>query len=133
MNTKLLMTASAIFMGILGITCSFLPKEVLINFQQTPTFTLILFIQILGALYFGFALLNWMAQSLVIGGIYSKPISIGNFCHFGIAGLALIKGTLSSEFKSKYILVFAIVYLVFAVLFGIVFFKNPANKSENKV
>ena len=130
MNTKLLMITSAIVMGILGIICSFLPKEILVAFQQAPNFTLILFVQILGALYFGFGLMNWMSKGILIGGIYSKPLCTGNFCHFGIAGIALMKGALSSENSTKYILIFALIYLIFAVLFGVVLFKNPQQKNQ---
>ena len=43
MNTKLLMTASSILMGVLGIVYLFLPKEILLAFDQTPSFVLILF------------------------------------------------------------------------------------------
>lgn len=128
MNTKLLMISSAILMEVLGIACTFLPKEILVVFQQTPTLTLVLLVQILGALYFGFGLMNWMAKTLVIGGIYSKPISIGNFCHFGIAGIALLKVALSFENLSKYILILAVIYVIFAILFGFVFFGKSLGK-----
>ena len=131
MNTKLLMTSSSILMGVLGIISSFFPKEVLLVFGQTPTLTLILFVQIFGALYFGFAIMNWMAKTLLIGGIYSKPLSIGNFAHFGIAGLALLKGSINGETTSKYIWVLTVIYALFALSFAIVFFTNPKPKTSN--
>jgi ABC-type transport system involved in multi-copper enzyme maturation permease subunit len=115
-------------MGVLGIICSFLPKEVLMVFGQTQTMTLILFVQILGALYLGFAIMNWMAKTVLIGGIYSKPLSIGNFAHFVIAGLALVKCSTNSGTTSKYIWVLTVIYALFALLFGAVFFKNPKQK-----
>lgn len=127
-NTKLLMTASSILMGILGILTSFLPKEVLLTFGQVPTLTLILFVQIFGALYFGFSIMNWMAKAALIGGIYSKPLSIGNFAHFGIAGIVLVKGLINNDTISKYIWVLTLIYVLFALFFGIVFFTNPKTK-----
>jgi hypothetical protein len=127
MNTRYLMIASALFMGLAGLSTTFLPAEILsyvgLNSSVMPT----LLIQITGALYLGFALMNWMAKTLLIGGIYSKPLCIGNFMHFTIAGLALIKGAFSHP-ELKIILVAAIAYSVFAILFGFVLFTNPTKK-----
>jgi hypothetical protein len=127
MNTKYLMMASSIFMGLLGLSTTFLPNEILnyvgLNSSVLPT----LLIQITGALYLGFALMNWMAKTILIGGIYSKPLCIGNCLHFTVAGLALIKGAFNN-FDLKIILIAAIAYSIFAILFGLVLFKNPTKK-----
>ena len=103
MNTKLLMTTSSLFMGLIGITLTFIPDEVLKTLGQTPTSTLNLFLQLTGALYFGFSITNWMAKTVLIGGIYARPLSIGNFSHFLIAGLALIKVSMNTTIASAYI------------------------------
>lgn len=126
MNTKFLMTASSIVMGILGLAAIFLPKEILINLGQPQTELLTLFVQMTGALYFGFAIMNWMAKTVLIGGIYARPLCIGNFSHFVIAGLALLKAT--SINRSLPFGILTIVYLLFAILFGIVLFTNPKFK-----
>lgn len=128
MNTKLLMTASAIIMGANGIIASFMPGEILQTLGQTPTATLIVIVQIAGALYFGFALMNWMAKSFLIGGIYAKPLSAGNLTHFGIAGIALVKAVINNSVTSTYMLVLAIVYVLFAIAFAIAFVTNPKTK-----
>jgi hypothetical protein len=62
MNTRLLMRASAIFLGALGISASFLPQEILVRAGAAPAGFSVLVVQIAGALYLGFAILNWMAQ-----------------------------------------------------------------------
>lgn len=54
------MSASAFFLGIVGITLSFLPQEVE-NYFDLPVGSSIV-LQLGGALYFGFAMLNWMAK-----------------------------------------------------------------------
>lgn len=132
MNTKLLMTASAVFMGLIGIALSFMPDEVLGTLDQVPNPTLALILQLTGALYFGFAITNWMAKTVLIGGIYSRPLSIGNFSHFFIAGLALIKSSVNSNTSSTYIIILTIIYVIFAILFGYVFFTNPIKKPTNQ-
>jgi hypothetical protein len=124
MNTKLLMTTSAIFLGVTGILLTFMPQEIA-NFLHLTDSTAIQF-QILGALYFGFAMLNWTAKTNLIGGIYSRPVCIGNFTHFLIGALALIKLVLHNNFKNS-TLICAIIYLIFAILFGYIFFTNPSS------
>lgn len=131
MNTKLLMTASALVMGALGIVASFMPNEILQVLGQTSTATMTLLIQIMGGLYFGFALINWMVRSTLMGGIYAKPLSIGSFAHFGIAGIALIKAVINNSVAPKYILILAIIYLLFAIAFGVVSFTIP-NQTKNQ-
>jgi hypothetical protein len=132
MNTKYLMIASSILMGLLGIALSFAPSEVLEAFNQTPNNTLSLFLQLTGALYFGFAMINWMAKAVLIGGIYARPLCIGNFSHFLIAGLALAKASLNSTSHSVFILVLAIAYVFFAALFGYLLLTNPFKKQVHQ-
>lgn len=125
------MTASSVFMGLIGITLSFMPNEVLENLGQIPNQTFTLILQLTGALYFGFAMTNWMAKTVLIGGIYSRPLSIGNFSHFLIAGLALLKATFSSITTSTYIYGLTTIYLVFAILFGYVLFTHPIKNQKD--
>ena len=91
MKTKLLMTSSALFCAIIGILLSFLPNEIAEYLSVEPTIITILFLKILSALYLGFGILNWMAKGTLIGGIYNRPIAIGNLMHFGVGAIALVK------------------------------------------
>jgi hypothetical protein len=127
MNSRYLMIASSIVTGLLGITASFFPKEILNYTGVSPTGTLMLLIQIMGALYFGFAIMNWMAKTVLIGGIYARPLAMGNFAHFMIAAFAFIKAAMNNS-VSQFLWIIAVIYLIFAVLFGIVLFTNPAKK-----
>ena len=131
MNTKSLMTSSAIILALIGISLIFLPKEILDYFELSVSDTLELLMQIIGSFYFAFAMLNWMSKGSLIGGIYNRPIALANWTHFFIAGLALIKGVLANPSLSYVIWSIAIIYSIFAILFGIVLFKNPV--SENKI
>ena len=118
-NTKLLMSSSAVFMGLLGLGISFFPQELLSAFDSPATPFPVLLSNVAGALYFGFAIVNWMAREKLIGGIYSRPVAVGNFAHFFAATLVMIKhlpGLLHLEALS----VIAAVYALFAVAFGYV-------------
>ena len=130
MNTKPLMTLNAIILALIGISLIFLPKEILDYFELSASDTLELLMQITGSLYFAFAMLNWMSKGSIIGGIYNRPIAIANLTHFVIAGLALIKGILSNPSLSYIIWSIAIIYSIFAILFGFVAFNHPISKDK---
>jgi hypothetical protein len=124
MNTRLLMRASAIFLGAAGAAATFVPEEILVRAGTSPVGFSVILVQIAGALAFGFAMLNWMAQGNVIGGIYSRPVAIGNLAHFTIAALALLKSILAGQ-QAWEVFVGAAVYTAFAVCFGFVTFAHP--------
>ncbi|PJB12215.1 MAG: hypothetical protein CO119_08000 [Flavobacteriales bacterium CG_4_9_14_3_um_filter_40_17] len=131
MMTKLTMSASAIALGTAGIIMTFVPEAVLGYFSLEMSRMLVLLVQILGALYFAFGMLNWMSKASLIGGIYNRPIAVANFSHFFIAGLALIKSIISNSDLPLIFLVIGIVYLIFALLFGLILFKHPIVEKNN--
>ena len=117
-------------MATIGISASFIPHEILTFIGLPTNQPLPLLIQVIGAMYFAFAMLNWMSKGSIIGGIYNRPIAIANWTHFVIAGLALIKGILSNPSLSYIIWSIAIIYSIFAILFGIVAFNHPVSQSK---
>ena len=128
MNTKTLMLVSALLLGLTGIFLLFFPQEIshYLNLNEANS----IFFQIFGSLYFGFAMVNWTAKGSLLGGIYGRAIVTGNFTHFTIGTLALIKWILFYNYF-LYIWVFTIFYFIFAVLFGVVMFTNPWLKKTN--
>lgn len=127
MNTRFLMSASSLFMGLAGIAFLFLPEEFLSYISISPSFVNILFLQIFGGLYLGFAVMNWMGRGNLIGGIYSKPVAMGNFAHFFIGGLTLFKAAfISPEMLPLWII--TSIYGIFATLFALTAFGNPLSK-----
>ena len=131
MNTKLLMTLSAMILALIGISLIFLPNEILDYLELSVSETLQLLMQIIGSLYFALAILNWMSKGSIIGGIYNRPIAMANLAHFVIAGLALIKGILANPSLSYVIWSIAIIYSIFAIFFGIVAFKHPVGENNH--
>lgn len=131
MNTKLLMTLSAMILALIGISLIFLPNEILDYLELSVSETLQLLMQIIGSLYFALAILNWMSKGSIIGGIYNRPIAMANLAHFVIAGLALIKGILANPSLSYVIWSIAIIYSIFAIFFGIVAFKHPVSENNH--
>ena len=127
MKSRYLMIASSIVTGFLGLIASFFPQEILDNVGLSPTDTLTLLLQVTGALYVGFAVMNMMAKTVLIGGIYARPLAMGNFAHFMIAAIALIKAAMNNSL-SPYLWIASFMYSILAVLFGIVLFSQPHKK-----
>jgi hypothetical protein len=125
MKTKLLMTSSALFFGIIGILLSFLPNEIAEYLSVEPTIITILFLQILGAIYLGFGILNWTAKGTLIGGIYNKPIALGNLMHFIVGAITLVKVISNVKTHTDIIIFLTVFYVIFALLFVYVFKTNP--------
>jgi hypothetical protein len=73
-------------------------------------------------------MLNWMSKSNLIGGIYNRPVAVGNATHFFIAALALSKFSP----KSLILIVVAIVYSLFAIAFGLILFTHPVKDSKSE-
>ena len=88
---RLLMTTSALFLAALGLPCVFAPDIVLARFVTHSSTAAELVVQLAGALYFGFAALNWMSRGSLMGGIYGRPVTIGNLLHFVAGAFALVK------------------------------------------
>ena len=128
MNTKTLMIISAIFLAINGFGFTFFPNEIAGLLINDDNYIFILILQILGALYLGFSILNWMSKASLIGGIYNKPILIGNLLHFFTASMALIKLAFKVETNLQLIFSYTIIYSLFTLFFGYVFFTNPSLK-----
>ena len=130
MNTKILLIASAIFLGLTGLGLTFIPKEILVYLTLEANLTSTILMQILGALLLGFALMNWISRDALFGGIYNKPMTTANLMHFGIGGLALIKVVFKIEQNVELIIALTIIYSVFALCFGYVFMNNPKKVTE---
>jgi len=128
MNTRIIMASSAVVLAAIGIGLMFLPEETLAYLNIGTSKSLLLILQLLGGLYFGFAMLNWMSQWSLIGGIYNKPVSVANFAQFFIGGMALIKDMTSNPEMPGVFWIIAVVYIVYAAIFGWLFYNQPASK-----
>lgn len=123
LQTRTLMTISALFLAILGLAASFLPLEILSYAGSRPESATALLVQITGSLYLGFAMLNWLSRGQVFGGIYGRPLVLGNLMHFAVAAAALVKMHLVS--MTPMMLLGIAVYVLLAIWFGIVLFTHP--------
>ena len=131
MNTKWLMSASAILMAALGLTATFLPQEAAAALGGDTAGTTVLMLQVTGGLYLGFAILNWFARAAAIGGIYNRPILTGNLLHFTVVALALAKTAAGGRRDAGFLAVTAL-YVLFAIWFGRTVLSSPARDGASR-
>jgi len=129
LNTKILMTSSALILGLAGVFALFAPDALVYTQGSAATGTTSVLVQLMGALYFSFALMNWTAKDSLIGGIYAWPVSLANFGHFFAGTLLLIKYQLSNEINI-YMLTVLIVYAVYALCFYWLVFRATGVKVD---
>ena len=123
MNTKILMTTSSLILGLAGIFALFAPENLLTMLSAPIVNPLPTLIQLLGALYFSMSLINWTAKDSAIGGVYARPISLGNFSHFFSGMFILGKYLLANEFNI-FTLLIELVYAILAFLFYWLVFRH---------
>jgi hypothetical protein len=116
-------------LALAGVLALFVPELVLSMLEASATVQLSALVQIMGAMYLGFAFMNWTAKDSAIGGIYARPVSLGNFGHFFVGALLLIKAQISSGFDLPIFLV-SVVYGIFAILFYWLVFRATGLKAE---
>ena len=114
-------------MAASGIAASFLPHEILRALEIQPTGLLPVIVQLWAATLFGFGMVNWTARGRLIGGIYNRPVAIGNLAHFVIGGITLLKAAAAHHRLALWVA--AIVYLAFAVAFTMIFLTSPVKKT----
>jgi ATP/ADP translocase len=124
MSTKLLLGASALILGAAGVAGLFAPHELLRAFGVPPAATLPLLVQLLAAMLFAFSMMNWTAKGSLIGGIYNRPLALGNLTHFAIGAITLLKAVAGGG-TNAVVLATAVIYALFAAGFALVFFRSP--------
>ena len=130
MTTRVFLVMSAVFLAILGVGALFLPHEILAYLGAPQQGALPVLVQILGAHYLAFALLNWMVKDSLFGGIYNRQAAMGNFAHFAIGTIVLIKGAVGGQTPGS-IWIACGCYALFAGWLGaIIFFGSPVKASR---
>lgn len=124
------MTAAAIFLGLAGAACLFLPDEVLKLYNPSTVNTQGFLIQILGGCFLSLALLDWISKHAMLGGIYGRPVVGTNYVQFVIGSLIMAKAAISQS-SSVFIWLTLAVYVLFAIAFSLIMFGKPKNVGAN--
>ena len=124
MSTKFLLGVSAALMAAGGLVLQFAPHEVLAYAGYPASGLAPVLVQVLGALYLGFALLNWMSKGVRMGGIYARPLALGNGLHWLVGAFTLLHYALQIPTQAG-AWAWTAGYALFAGLFGAVMFSSP--------
>jgi hypothetical protein len=123
------MVGSALVMALLGLVVSFFPQEIINTAGAGPSGTLVLFLQVLGAQYIAFGMVNWMTRESILGGIYGRPIVMGNSIHFTIGAVVLLKGLIAHS-STITLWVVCGIYCLLALLFSAKLFRHPVSSVQ---
>ena len=97
MHGRHVLTVSALILFAFGGAALFAADEMARLFGADASRGLALAIQLVGCGLLGFAALNWMSRGNRIGGIYARPIGIGNLLLFLTASLTIGKAALAGS------------------------------------
>ena len=122
--TRFLMSASAVVLGAVGVFLLFVPDVALMVAGVAALPATMVIAQLIGVLYLGFAVLNWMSRGNTIGGIYARPLAVANVMHFASGAAVLVKA-LSRGATPAAFWILAAVYVVFALAFATLLWRDP--------
>lgn len=108
-------------MALVGFMAAVFSQEILRYFGHPAEGFAVVLVKIVAGLYFGLAILNWMARGNMIGGIYSRPVGLANFAHFLAVAVVLVKQLPTTPNTAEFA-VTAGLNAVFAGAFGFVVF-----------
>jgi hypothetical protein len=77
-------------------------------------------------------MLDWMARHSTIGGIYGRPIVVGNLLHFASAAIAFAKALMRAP-EARVLWPLGVLYAVLALGFAVVLFRSPVREGSAPV
>ncbi|MGE0771164.1 MAG: hypothetical protein AB7K37_05595 [Cyclobacteriaceae bacterium] len=124
MKTQFIITINALLLAVIGLSLLFTPQEVLTLLTGNPaTLELLPFVQSAGLLYFAFAIINWYARHSIVGGIYNRPLVLGNVTHYVAGGIAFAKSLPQSHLAMHWY--FTLLFLTAGCVFVVILFSDP--------
>lgn len=123
-----LLSLAALVLAVCGVTFNFLPQETGARLGIGPSAGAVAMLELLGVALLGFAAVDWMSRGAPVGGIYGRPLALGNLLLFGAGGLSLARGATAGG-PAELLGPAAAVFLALAAAFAWLTFgkKGPAN------
>ena len=132
MKSKIVITASAVFLIGVGLALNFLPQETAAALELGGAPGAVVLVQVLSAAFLGVGFLNWLSKENAMGGIYGRPLALANILLFGVSGISLDRAAAHASTLPS-IRVAAIVFTAFALGFAwLMFFHDPVSEAEKK-
>lgn len=122
---RTVMSASAALLLVVGAALLFLPQEVatVLHLQEGADAAL----PLAGAGALAFAALDWVGRAAVYGGVYGRPIVVGNFVFAAIASLTLLRLVVDTPTAAGWVLVAA--FLVYWLAYAQLLYRPPFDRT----
>ena len=128
MPGRLILTLSSILLFIAGLAALFAPDELSLLLDPAAPRAMAMVIQLLGGSLVGFALLNWMSRRNRIGGIYARPLGLGNLMLFATAALTLGRAASRGHLPSALVGAGAVAGILALSFAWLVFVHDPVSE-----
>jgi hypothetical protein len=125
MKTKWIMITSSSMLLAHGIVLLFAPELLFKIFDLSSSLSGSATAQLFAAALIGMGVMNWTARGIVLGGIYGRALVFGNFAFFFIGLFVAIRARLDG-FGNQYFWIEVVLYIAFAIAFGLMLFRGPA-------
>lgn len=132
MNSRLLLGTAALVLFAAGFACLFAPAELAALLAPGAPPAVALALQLAASGLLGFSMQNWMSRRNRIGGIYARPLGIGNLLLFGTAALSLGKAAAAGIVPMPAYAVVAICALLAAAFAWLVFVHDPLSDRDER-
>lgn len=129
MPGRLILTFSAIVLFIVGGATLFAPDELARALDPSASRGLAVIIQLVGSGFLGFALVDWMSRRNRIGGIYSRPLGMGNLLLFATAALTIGRASAAEKLPAAGFAVCAVFTALAASFAWLVFAHDPVSET----
>ena len=125
MPGRFILTFGAITLFVVGGAALFGPDEISHSFDPAASRGMVIAIQLFGGSLMGFAIMDWMGRKNRIGGIYARPLGLGNLVLFTTAALTLGKASAAGHLPTWTAGICAL-FAILAISFGwLVFGHDP--------
>ena len=125
MPGRIILSFAALVLFAAGAITLFAPQELARALEPTANGAVVTAIQASGSGLLGFALLDWMSTGNRIGGIFSRPLAMGNLLLFATAALSVLKSAGAGSLPPPSIGLGALLAIVAASFVWLAFVHDP--------
>lgn len=127
----ILLTVSAVLLFAAGGAALFAPEEVSASLGASTAHPSSIAIQLAGAGLLGSAVIDWMSRRNRIGGVYARPLALGNLLLFTCTGFSFGRGLADGRLPPLTAGPLCVVSAGLAVAFAwLIFFSDPVGLSS---
>lgn len=129
---KYILTISALIYLLFGLGISFFPEETGRIFGTASQYGVdLLLMKVIGSLFFGFGVINFMSRNTTVGGIYGRPITLGNAMVSMIIASQFLKFNVYQDGVGAHFWIVAIIFTMLSLSFIYLFFRTPKSGSNS--